>query len=123
MTSRHTVRPEGQPTHPSKLRTDRSRREAEALRIETRDRLRAALRALLPGTPVLLFGSLTRPGGFRRTSDVDVALWAEPVGISRFGLAARLEEAVGRPVDLVLLGETRFREKLLREGEVWTASD
>ena len=125
---RGVVRNRGVETGPSRLdplaeREVRHRRRAEALRIETRARLRAALREVLRGVPVLVFGSLTRPGGFRFNSDVDLALWEEPPGVSRFGLAAQLEEAVGRPVDLLLLGESRFREKLLREGEIWTDSD
>ena len=104
-------------------REERYRRRCEAFRLETRGRLREALGALAPGVPVLVFGSLTRPGWFGLSSDVDVALWEEPVGVSRYALAAQLEEQVGCPVDLILLTESRLREKLLNEGEVWTNSD
>ena len=34
-------------------------------------------------------------------------------------LQAELEERLHRPVDLLLLNESRFRDKIEREGERW----
>ncbi len=87
---------------------------------ETRARLRAALAELIPGRRVILFGSLTRPDAFHDRSDVDLALDSEPTEISRWRLTAELMDRLERPVDVVILPECRFREKILREGEIWT---
>lgn len=91
------------------------------LRQITRRRLRAALRDIAPAERVIVFGSLTKPGRFRETSDV--ALEGEPAGLSVYQLTSLLAEAVGRPVDVVLLPECRFRDKILRESERWTLPD
>lgn len=88
--------------------------------IKTRAELRRVLHELLPGEPVLLFGSLTRPEKFHRGSDVDLALFSEPAHKSFYSLQAEFEERMKRRVDLLLLEESRFKEKLLREGERWT---
>lgn len=92
----------------------------ERLRLAVRARLQAVLGEVLPGEGCWVYGSLTRTGAYRETSDVDLALEREPVGRSLFLLGSLLEEKVGRPVDLVLLGETRLAEKIRREGERWT---
>jgi len=97
----------------------RRRRRLKAL-VEARRNLRSALALLIPGSRVILFGSLTKPGVFNDRSDVDLALETEPAGISLYQLSGRLEEEMGRPVDVVLLSEYRFRQKILREGEAWT---
>lgn len=86
---------------------------------ETRRSLALALRELLPGGRVWLYGSLTRRGVFNPASDVDLALTEEPSGKTIWRLQAELEERLHRPVDLVLLHETRLRDKILREGEEW----
>ena len=91
----------------------------EALRLETRARLREALRELLPGQRVIVFGSLTHPNHFREDSDVDIALESEPAGLSLFGLIGELEERVARPVDVAVLARCRFRDKIRKEGEEW----
>lgn len=91
--------------------------EREAVRAE----LAAALHRLLPGRKVVVFGSLTQPGRFNRASDIDVAIESLPEGLSIYTLTALLEEAMHRPVDVVLLGETRLRDKILAEGETWIA--
>jgi predicted nucleotidyltransferase len=93
---------------------------AERLRFTVRDELRSALREVLPGTPVTVFGSLTRVGCFTDASDVDLALAAEPADSSVYQIIAQLSERLGRRVDVVLLPESRFRDKILREGETWT---
>jgi predicted nucleotidyltransferase len=90
---------------------------------ETREQLRAALRELLPGVKVVLFGSVTNPARFNRRSDIDLALFTEPAAISVFGLMAQLEERLARPVDVVLLPQSRFKKRILEQGEIWTTSD
>ena len=97
----------------------RRQRRLEA-RTEARRRLRSALAELLPGSRVIVFGSLTRPGVFNDRSDIDVALEQEPPGLGAWGLSGELSERLGRPVDVVVLGKCRFRQKILREGEAWT---
>lgn len=92
----------------------------ENLRAEVRRQLWQALCQLLPGQTVVLFGSLAVPRKFSETSDVDLALAAEPPGRSLYQLTSLLAERLGRPVDIVLLPECRFRDKILREGETWT---
>ena len=86
-----------------------------------RERLRAALAEFLPaGNRVWVYGSLTRPGRFREWSDVDLALEAEPPGRSIYLFMSLLAERCGRPVDVAILGETRLRETIERDGELWT---
>jgi predicted nucleotidyltransferase len=103
-------------------RRDVARQErAEQLRQETLARLREAVRAVLPDQAVYVYGSVVRPGAFREGSDVDVALLAEPAGSNTFRVQAELTERVGRPVDVCLLSETRLRDKIVREGELWTS--
>jgi len=88
---------------------------------ETRRRLKRALADLIPGQKVILFGSLTKPGVFNDRSDVDLALESEPPSVSLAGLTSELEERLQRRVDVVLLSQCHWRDKILREGEVWTA--
>ena len=88
---------------------------------ETRRRLRAALADLIPGHKVILFGSVTKPGVFNDRSDLDLALESEPSQMDHWKLMSELMERLERPVDVVRLDRCRFREKILREGEVWTA--
>lgn len=87
---------------------------------ETRARLREVLAEVLPGTRVIIFGSLTKRGTFNDASDIDLALFEEPAGKSIFGLMADIDERMRRPVDILILETTRLKEKILREGEVWT---
>jgi predicted nucleotidyltransferase len=87
---------------------------------DARGDLRVALTQLVPGRRVILFGSVTKPGVFNDRSDVDLALELEPPGMDAVHLTAELMERLGRPVDVVLLGECRFRRKILQEGETWT---
>ncbi len=95
-------------------------RRREDLRVETLSRLRALLAEKLPGREIWVFGSLIRPGAFRENSDVDLALREEPAEISTYRLQSLLEEELGRPVDVVILPESRFAETILREGQRWT---
>ncbi len=96
------------------------RERLEKLRLSTRDNLDAALRELIPNERVIVFGSVTKPGRFNEASDIDLALEAEPKGISQYQLSSLLAEQLGRPVDVVLLPECRLRDKIVREGELWT---
>jgi predicted nucleotidyltransferase len=101
--------------------TEAQAAQDERLRLEVREQLRTALREVLPEkTPVTLFGSLTKSGHFTDASDVDIALAAEPPGLSVYQLTAQLSERLGRRVDVLLLSECRFRDKILLEGETWT---
>jgi predicted nucleotidyltransferase len=100
-------------------RDERRRRKREELREIVRLQLKKALHDLAAGEKVFVFGSLIRPYAFHERSDVDIAFVEEPKRHSRYLLQAMLEEAIHFPVDLVLLGECRFREKIEREGEVW----
>jgi len=101
-------------------RDEETAQRREDLRAETLSRLRSLLERILPGREVWVFGSVIRPGAFRENSDVDLALREEPAEISRYRLQSLLEEALGRPVDVVLLPESRFAETILREGQRWT---
>lgn len=92
----------------------------EPLRACVREKLRRALSTLLPGSEVVLFGSITQHGAFHQKSDVDLAVMALPAGCSLYGLIAILEEELERSVDVLVLNETRLREKILAEGERWT---
>ena len=102
-----------------KRREERRLQAREELRLAVRQRLREALSQLAPGEKILLFGSVTRPHAFHERSDVDIAFIEEPRRVSRYGLQARLEEIVRRPIDLIVLPECRFRQKIEREGEPW----
>ena len=44
----------------------------------------------------------------------------QPAGMSLYQFTALLAEEMGRRVDIVLLPECRFRERIEREGETWT---
>ncbi len=103
------------------FRRDEARRVHRlALCKQVRHDLREVLTAFVPGATVWVFGSLTRPGRFNDASDVDLALSAEPRDITVGELAVQLSECLARPVDVVLLAECRFQDKILREGERWT---
>jgi predicted nucleotidyltransferase len=96
-----------------------ARDEQERLRV--RVRLRDALAELLAaGSRVWIYGSLAKPGRFREWSDIDLALEDENLGMTVYRLMSLLAERTERPVDLVLLSETRLREMIRREGELWT---
>src|SRR5688572_5416918 len=96
------------------------RRQRLLLHESTRRELRECLHQLLPASSVIVFGSLTKPGVFNAASDIDLALFTEPAGKSVFRLIAEIDQRMRRPVDVVLLHESRLKDKILREGEVWT---
>lgn len=92
----------------------------EQSRLALRAQLRGALQEMLPGATVIVFGSLTRSGDFNEWSDIDVAVEHEPAAMSVYQLIARLSERLGRRVDVVVLAESRLRDKIRSEGETWT---
>jgi predicted nucleotidyltransferase len=93
----------------------------ERERLVTRERLAAALREYLPaGSRVWVYGSLIEPGRFREWSDIDVALEADPAGMSIYLLASLLAERCRRRVDVCILGETRLEKVIRLRGESWT---
>jgi predicted nucleotidyltransferase len=103
------------------FRRDEARRARRlAVQSKVRRDLREALEALVPGERVWIFGSLTRPGRFNDASDVDLALETEPALMSAGQLSSELSNRLARPVDVVLLETCRFRDKIRREGELWT---
>jgi uncharacterized protein len=93
------------------------------------DQLESRLRDLLPTLPetvvaVYLFGSAAR-GEAKPDSDVDLAFWRRERSRSTlaeqpFALAARLEQALGREVDLVELNRAPpdLLHEVLRDGKV-----
>lgn len=93
----------------------------------TTDEILARLRERLGPAPegivaVYLFGSVAR-GQARRSSDVDVGVLYEvtpPATLEGLGgeLAAELERAIGRPVDLVVLNRAPadLIHRVLRDG-------
>jgi predicted nucleotidyltransferase len=102
------------------FRRDEARRAGRLMvQSQVRRDLRTALEALVPGERVWIFGSLTQGGRFNDASDVDVALEAEPGGMSAGRLSSELSERLARPVDVVLIETCRFRDKIRREGELW----
>jgi len=92
----------------------------ERARVESRKQLHQVLSRILPGRRVYIFGSVLKPGRFTENSDIDVALESEPTGTSVYQLISILGESIGRRVDVVLLDECRFKDKILKEGEAWT---
>ena len=107
-----------------KLLLDHERREAEACERARREilaSLRAALARHAPGAVVWVYGSVVRRGRFRHHSDVDVAFETLPGGHSLYAMQSLLSAACGREVDVCFLTETRLAEKIMREGEKWTA--
>ncbi|MBM3769898.1 MAG: hypothetical protein FJW27_01135 [Acidimicrobiia bacterium] len=100
-------------------RDEARHRQRLALCESTRRLLREHLAALIPGQRVVVFGSLLQPGRFNAASDIDLALEREPEGISVGQLMSKLSERLGRPVDVVLPDHCRFRDRILKEGDVW----
>ena len=91
-----------------------------------------ALRGILDAEPgvayALLFGSCARGTG-RPDSDTDIAIELTP-GAARNvralgGLAARLESAAGRPIDLVLMDEAPapLAYRIFRDGRLLVERD
>lgn len=99
------------------------KKHREEMRLAVRAELRDSLQEFLPGQKVVLFGSLAKPDQFSDVSDVDLAIENEPARMTIYQLTSLLGERLGRRVDVVLLPECRFRERIFREGEVWIPQD
>src|SRR6266513_1461156 len=90
----------------------------ERCRHDERRRLREVLAITTPGQRVYVYGSLIRPGKFTGESDIDLALESEPHDMTIYQLISLLGERMGRRVDVLLLDECRFKDKIFREGEL-----
>ncbi len=100
---------------------DQRRQAAETERQRLLGALETELKRLLPaGSTVWIFGSAAHPGRFNEHSDLDLALDPRPVGVSEYRLQAELSERLERRVDVLVLEETRLKEKIVREGVKWT---
>ena len=102
-----------------KQRSEKLREVSEKQRLKLRVVLMEELRALLPNSKVYVFGSLTKKYSFTSKSDIDLALTSEPTTMSVYEFQDRLSEKLGRPVDVLLLSETRLKDKIIRDGELW----
>lgn len=107
------------PTLLAKMNEERARRREEARRVAY-ERLRAALADLLPpGSEIWVFGSIMTPGRFREDSDVDIAVEHLPSGRTEAWLQYELALRLDRGVDVLSLGDTSLRDRILREGKKW----
>jgi predicted nucleotidyltransferase len=94
-----------------------------------RERLVESCRAVPGVIAVYVFGSVAR-GTARPDSDVDVAVLFErtpPERLTgpRFTLEGELEQALGRPVDLIVLNgaPVDLRARVLRDGQLLVDAD
>ncbi len=70
---------------------------------------------------VYVFGSLTKRGRFRKTSDVDVAV--EGLTDEKyFTFMSELSELLGREVDVVQIEKHRLKNRILEIGLEWKRS-
>lgn len=92
----------------------------EALRARVREELRRHLQELAPGSQVWVFGSICHQLHFHRESDIDIAFEALPEGWELCALTGELMDRLGRPVDIILLPQSRLAAKIIKEGERWT---
>lgn len=96
--------------------------ERESLRQIALEKLYQALNRHLPGQAVWVYGSILKPGRFRRESDIDIALEHPSTQNSLYALQSLLTEATEHPIDVCLLEATRLKEKIMSQGQRWTAS-
>lgn len=66
-----------------------------------------------------LFGSMIRPGEFKETSDVDIAV-EEMNPEAFFSAISFLSTATGREVDLIELRRCHFAHRIRQQGDLWT---
>lgn len=71
---------------------------------------------------VWIFGSVLAPDRFTARSDIDLALAADP-DLQQFRFAAALSEALDRDVDVILLDDCYFADRIVEEGLRWTLSE
>jgi uncharacterized protein len=95
-------------------------RVAKELHEEERKRLLAHALSILTdefkgsGVEVYLVGSILRPFNFTPHSDVDIVV--KNFTGDRFQLWTRLEEQIGRPVEIILFDSCQFKEFIETEG-------
>lgn len=99
------------------------KKEREALRLRLLDKVLETLGGLARVIPILeayVFGSVSRPFGYRENSDIDIAV----IGLKDedfFKAMAFLSEAIGVDVDVVQMEGHRLADTIKREGIKWTA--
>ena len=100
---------------------EKKQQESERLRREALDQVDAVLQELAKRytwTEVYLFGSVLQPGKFDKDSDIDLAVAGLPKQ-DLYRLTAELMSLLGRNVDLVILEEASFSEKIRQKGVLW----
>lgn len=99
--------------------------ERERLRLASIEKAKKILKEMSKSIgfeKVYLFGTITKPYRFSEGSDIDIAF----VGLKDedfFSALAYLSRNLGRDVDILQLEKHRLREKIIREGIVWTRQD
>ncbi len=69
-----------------------------------------------------LFGSVTQPGRFTQSSDIDIAVDTWETG-NIFGLMGYLSLYLNRDVDVIPLDQCHFADKIRRLGMPWSVND
>ena len=99
----------------------RKEEESEKLRHSVLVRLDEALKALSEKycwTEIFIFGSVTREGAFHDDSDVDIGIEGlNP--LDHYAFVADISSLLERDVDVVLLEECGFAEKIKKKGQKW----
>ena len=96
---------------------EKARKEAgEALRLSTLQKAKTAVTTLFraSGVEIYFVGSVIQPYQFRADSDIDVVL--RGFKGDRFEVWTQLEEAIGRPVEVMLFEKIEFQEHVLQHG-------
>lgn len=103
----------------------KERRENEKTRKQLLQHLLRALPQLAARygfARVYVFGSLTKKGRFRKTSDVDVAI--EGLTDEKyFTFMTELADLLGREVDVIQLERHHLKERIIESGIEWKKSD
>jgi len=97
------------------------KKKLEALRLNILKRVFLALELLVQEiafSDVYLFGSVTKKGGFKKTSDIDIAFDGLKGG-DVIRAAARLSRALGVDVDVVSLEGCRLAGMIRKKGVRW----
>ncbi|MGC8657487.1 MAG: nucleotidyltransferase family protein [Desulfomonilaceae bacterium] len=99
----------------------RKAEEREKLRQTVLVRLDEALKALsekYSWTEIFIFGSVILEGAFYEKSDVDIGIEGlDP--LDHYAFVADISSLLERDVDVVLLEECGFAEKIKKKGQKW----
>jgi predicted nucleotidyltransferase len=112
-------------THLLDKAIEREGKEREKLRLQLIKRLFAALDKLsidIPFKEAYLFGSITKPNRFLKSSDIDIG-FSELTDENFFKAMSFISEDIGIDVDVIQLEGHRLAEKIKREGIKWTRKD